>query len=461
MNAPATHFDWDLIQRYDAAGPRYTSYPTAVQFTDAFHTQDYLDHAKSSNAAGTPLSLYVHIPFCSHLCFYCGCNKIVTKNVAKGDEYLTRLLKEIALQAALFDADRPVRQLHFGGGTPTFYDLPRIERILDRIGAEFTLHPGPERDFSIEIDPRTVNADSIQGLATLGFNRMSIGVQDFDPAVQKAVHRIQSAEQTLDILQAARAARVPSVNVDLIYGLPLQTPASLDTTIRAVIDADPDRICIFNYAHLPERFPPQRRIKDADLPSAADKLEMLQSTVDTLIGAGYRYVGMDHFAKPTDDLVVAQEHGHLHRNFQGYTTHAECELVGIGVSSISSLDGCYSQNHYGLDDYYACLDEDRLPVCRGLVLDADDRLRRQVIMQMMCFGTLSFAAVERAHGIRFEDYFRAEMDRLRDMEEDGLVTVARDALSVTPAGWALVRNVCAVFDKYLPQVSKERFSRFI
>ncbi|MDH3637100.1 MAG: oxygen-independent coproporphyrinogen III oxidase [Gammaproteobacteria bacterium] len=461
MSAQATTFDWDLIQRYNAAGPRYTSYPTAVQFTDAFCAQDYLEQADRSNVSGTPLSIYVHIPFCSHLCFYCGCNKIVTKNMAKGDAYLERLLKEIALQGKLFDTGRLAEQMHFGGGTPTFYDLPRIERILDAVGSNFNLYREPKRDFSIEIDPRTVDPDTIAGLHELGFNRMSIGVQDFDPAVQKAVHRIQSAEQTLSIMHAARDAQVRSVNVDLIYGLPMQSASSLDTTIRAVIDADPDRICIFNYAHLPERFPPQRRINDDDLPSADEKLVMLQSTVETLMTAGYRYIGMDHFAKPQDELSLAQDHGHLHRNFQGYTTHAECDLVGIGVSSIASVHDCYSQNHYGLDDYYRCIDEDRIPVARGLTLDADDRLRKHVIMQLMCFGTLDFSEIETEHDIDFSDYFRLELERLREMEADGLLTLTSGHLSVTAAGWTLVRNISAVFDKYLPQTSKQRFSRFI
>ena len=461
MSAQATTFDWDLIQRYNAAGPRYTSYPTAVQFTDAFCAADYLEQADRSNASGTPLSIYVHIPFCSHLCFYCGCNKIVTKNMGKADAYLERLLKEIALQGRIFDPVRPVKQLHFGGGTPTFYDLPRIRQILDAIELNFNLCREPDRDFSIEIDPRTVEPDTINGLHELGFNRMSIGVQDFDPAVQKAVHRIQSAEQTLSIMQAARDAQVGSVNVDLIYGLPLQSRSSLDTTIRAVIDADPDRICIFNYAHLPERFPPQRRIKDDELPSADEKLAMLQSTVDTLIGAGYRYIGMDHFAKPQDELSLAQDQGHLHRNFQGYTTHAECDLVGIGVSSISSISDCYSQNHCGLDEYYRCIDKDQMPVSRGLSLDTDDRLRRHVIMQLMCFGTLDFGTVEEEYDIGFNDYFGSELLRLHDMEADGLLTLDSRQLSVTAAGWALVRNISAVFDKYLAQTSNQRFSRFI
>lgn len=461
MSAQTTTFDWDLIQRYDAAGPRYTSYPTAVQFTDAFNPEDYLAHVDRSNATGTPLSVYVHIPFCSHLCFYCGCNKIVTKNMGKADAYLERLLREIAMQGALFDPARAVRQLHFGGGTPTFYDLPRIQRIIDAVASHFNLSRDPDRDFSIEIDPRTVAPDTIHGLRDLGFNRMSIGVQDFDPAVQKAVHRIQSAEQTLRIMRAARDAQVGSVNVDLIYGLPLQSQSSLDTTIRAVVDADPDRICIFNYAHLPERFPPQRRIKDDELPSADEKLAMLQSTVETLMGAGYRYIGMDHFAKPQDELSLAQDRGHLHRNFQGYTTHSECDLVGIGVSSISSIFDCYGQNHYGLDDYYACIDAGTMPIRRGLSLDEDDRLRRHVIMQLMCFGSLDFDAVETQYDIDFAEYFETELVRLEEMEADGLLVLRPPKLSVTAAGWALVRNIAAIFDKYLAQASGQRFSRFI
>ena len=456
-----TRFDWDLIQRYDAAGPRYTSYPTAVQFHDRFQVEDYLRQTRISNDIAKPLSLYLHIPFCRHLCFYCACNKVVTKNRAKGEEYLQRLTKEIRMQARLFDGARVVRQLHFGGGTPTWYDLDQLRGLVDVIADCFSLSEDPDRDFSIEIDPRTVDQSTIAGLRELGFNRMSIGVQDFDPRVQEAVHRVQPSGQTLSTLNAARAAGVKSVNVDLIYGLPLQSRASFSETLDAVIAADPDRVCIFNYAHLPERFAPQRRIKDEELPPAEERLTILQTAVATLSEAGYRYIGMDHFAKPDDELSQAQDRGDLHRNFQGYSTHAECDLIGLGVSSISSVADCYSQSHHGLGSYYDCIDQDRLPVLRGLTLDADDRLRRDVINRLMCFGKLEMAAVEAEHRIDFADYFAPELERLKLMQQDGLLETEPGRLVVTPRGWALVRNICTVFDKYLARSQGQRFSRMI
>ena len=459
-----TLFDWDLIRRYDTTGPRYTSYPTALQFTDAFTVADYRRHAERSNGPeAKPLSLYFHIPFCSTLCFYCACNKIVTKNKSKGEEYLHRLLIEIALQAQLFDRHRQVQQVHLGGGTPTFLSVDQLSRLLHTVDQHFEIcAEEQQRDFSIEVDPRSVDGESIHGLRELGFNRLSLGVQDFDAQVQRAVHRIQPQEQTLEILAAARTAGFRSINVDLIYGLPLQTQASFRTTVEAIIDAAPDRLCIFNYAHLPQRFAPQQRIRAQDLPSADEKLAILQQTVTALTDAGYRYIGMDHFARPDDDLSRAQDDGTLYRNFQGYTTHADCDLVGLGVSSIARVGDCYSQNHHDTDNYYRVIDdEQQLPVLRGVTLSADDILRRDVINELMCYGLLDISALERHHQICFAEYFQAEQQALNTLAQDGLLEIGTSELRVTAIGRALVRNICMVFDRYLAQHSDQRFSRAI
>lgn len=458
-----TTFDWDLIQRYDTTGPRYTSYPTAVQFSDSFSAADYRNHALISNSgAAKPLSLYFHIPFCSTLCFYCACNKIVTKNKAKGEAYLHRLLAEVGLQAALFDPGRRVQQVHLGGGTPTFFSVEQIRTLLEEVSRHFNLSDDESgRDFSIEIDPRTVDSDIVHGLRGLGFNRISLGVQDFDADVQRAVHRIQSPAETLGVIEAAREAGFKSINVDLMYGLPLQTQGSFHETLAAVIGAAPDRVCIFNYAHLPRRFAPQRRIRDEDLPTPDEKLAILQQTVATLTDSGYRYIGMDHFARPDDELSRAQDDGSLYRNFQGYTTHADCDLVGLGISSIGRVGNCYSQNYHDTDGYYTYVDRHELPVTRGVTLDADDVLRRDIINQLMCYGTLEIDPLEQRYGISFDSYFAAELGALSQFEKDGLLRQQGRDIRVTPAGRALVRNICMAFDRYLKTTDGQRFSRLI
>lgn len=456
-------FDWDLIRRYDTRGPRYTSYPTALQFSEDFGGPDFEEQVRASNAApaAKPLSVYIHIPFCEHLCFYCACNKIATRNRARGADYLEYLLREIDLKARLLSADRRVEQLHLGGGTPTFLSPEQLASILDKLKSWFRFADDAVGDYSIEIDPRTVTPAGMHTLREMGFNRVSLGVQDFDEAVQRAVHRVQPREQTLAIMQGARDAGIRSVNVDLIYGLPLQSVASMDETLEAVLDAAPDRISLFNYAHLPERFPAQRRIRDEDLPEAGEKLEMLKSSVDLIADAGYVYIGMDHFALPDDELSRAQATGTLHRNFQGYTTHSDCELVGFGVSAIGHIGRCFSQNAYRVEEYKQYIDEGRLPIVKGLVLSDDDLVRAHVINNLMCFGVLDMPELEKRFGVDFAEYFAKELERLAGFVEDGLVRINRGRIAVTDRGRMLVRNICAAFDHYLPAQESGRFSRTI
>ena len=456
-------FDPDLIRRYDKSGPRYTSYPTAVQFHAGFTAADYRAQATATNetAAPRPLSLYFHIPFCDTVCFYCACNKVVTKDRKRASPYLGRLHREIALQGELFDRSRTVEQLHWGGGTPTFISHEEMQELMNVTREHFRLRDDDGGEYGIEVDPREVRSETLEVLRRLGFNRLSMGVQDFDPVVQKAVNRIQSEAETFAVLERARALGFRSINMDLIYGLPHQTVESFARTLSKIIDAGPDRLSVFNYAHLPELFKPQRRIAAADLPSPQAKLDILQMTIEHLTAAGYVYIGMDHFARPDDELAVAQRKGTLYRNFQGYSTHAECDLVGLGVTAIGMVGDCYSQNQRTLETYYAPLDAGHLPVMRGVALDADDRLRRAVIMQLICHFTLDFAAIERAHGIRFLDYFAAELAELRTMQQDGLLDVDLASIRVRPAGKLLIRNICMVFDRYLREKQEKRFSKVI
>jgi oxygen-independent coproporphyrinogen-3 oxidase len=458
-----TVVDTELLRRYDKTGPRYTSYPTAVQFTDQFSETDYHQAAIDSNSASEkPLSLYFHIPFCSTLCFYCACSKIVTKNQARGREYLEYLFREIELQGNLYNRRRSVTQLHLGGGTPTFYSIQQIDELLAVTLRNFNLVTDDRRDYSIEIDPRTVDSAKIKSLGALGFTRISLGVQDFDPAVQKAVHRVQSEADTLSILDAARDAGFKSTNVDLIYGLPLQSESSFARTLDTIIDMSPDRLSIFNYAHLPKMFSPQRRIHEIELPSAEEKLDMLRVTVEKLTGAGYVYIGMDHFAKPDDILVTARDEHTLYRNFQGYASHADCDLIGMGITSISKVANCYSQNVKTLDEYYRRISENRLPVARGITLEARDQLRRDVINSLMCYGEVEFSSIEQKHGINFRDSFSRELGELETMQGDGLLEIQAGRVVVLPPGRYLIRNIGMIFDEYLLHGSETtRFSRVI
>jgi oxygen-independent coproporphyrinogen-3 oxidase len=432
-----------------------------VQFTEAFSAADYITAARASNARLAPLSLYFHLPFCDTVCYYCACNKIVTKNRARTVPYLEQLFQEIALQAALFDRARSVDQLHWGGGTPTFLSHDQMRALMDRTRAHFSLRDDDRGEYSIEVDPREADADTIRLLRGLGFNRLSLGVQDFDPAVQQAVNRIQTEAETYAVLEAARANGFRSVSFDLIYGLPKQTVASFSATLDKVIAAAPDRLSVFNYAHLPELFKTQRQINAAELPSPTVKLEILQHCIARLTAAGYVYIGMDHFAKPDDELAVAQREGGLYRNFQGYSTHADCDLVAMGITAIGRVGDTYSQNHKTLEAYGAALAASELPVFRGLALDADDRLRRAVISRLICQFELDFGAIEREFGIRFRDYFAAELAGLAPMVADGLVVVTERGIAVQPVGKLLIRNVCMVFDKYLRQSPATRYSKVI
>lgn len=455
-------FDADLIKRYDKSGPRYTSYPTAVAFTADFKQADFERHATESNTKTGPLSLYFHIPFCDTICFYCACNKIATKDYSKTGTYLQYLYREMDMQTKLFDSSRVVEQLHWGGGTPTFLNHDEIRELMTYTRKSFNLLDDDSGDYSIEIDPRSVSKDTIKLLREVGFNRFSLGVQDVDENVQKAVNRIQPIKDTQAIIDACRENNAHSVSLDLIYGLPLQTVEGFAKTLQTAIEMNPDRMSIFNYAHLPHIFKPQRRINEDELPNAEEKLDILQQSIETLTNAGYEYIGMDHFAKPDDELAIAQAEGSLHRNFQGYTTHAECDLIAMGVSSISSIHNSYSQNEKDLKGYYAAIDAGNLPIIRGLSLNDDDVLRRTIIQQLSCHFKLDFTTIEKQYGIDFNDYFKVELQDLLSMQADDLLVLSEGSIQVSPSGRMLIRNICMVFDDYLrQQKTQASFSKVI
>jgi oxygen-independent coproporphyrinogen-3 oxidase len=458
---PVLHFDPDLIRRYDSHGPRYTSYPTAPHFNSSFDVTAYRQAALLSNDSAAPLSVYVHVPFCASPCFYCGCNKVITRSRSEGDRYVAALEREIELQAALFHHERHVEQLHFGGGTPTFLSVAQLETILARIAREFSLSPRDKREFSIEIDPRTVSAQSMAGLAELGFNRISLGVQDFDANVQRAVNRVQTVEQTREIVAAARQHDIRAINFDLIYGLPRQTLGSFAETLETVIEMRPTRIAAYGYAHLPTTFKAQRQIDAAELPSAAERLELLRLTIERLTSAGYLYIGMDHFALPEDPLALAQSVGKLHRNFQGYSSQPDCDLIGLGVSSIGKVGSAYAQNAKTLSAYYERIDNFQLAVERGLKLTSDDRIRRDVIQRLMCLGELDRASFEAEHCIDFQSYFAAELARLEPLHRDGLLDELETRIVVSDRGRLLVRNIAMVFDAYLATRGSVAYSKAI
>ncbi|HEX5687505.1 MAG TPA: oxygen-independent coproporphyrinogen III oxidase [Ideonella sp.] len=457
----------EQLARLDVAGPRYTSYPTADRFVEAFDSAAYrqaLEQRVSGIGAGavprSSLSLYVHIPFCESVCYYCACNKVITRHHERSAEYLDALEREMALSAAALGCRAAVSQLHLGGGTPTFLSDAELARLMHAIQRHFLLTPGGE--YSIEVDPRTVSKQRLSHLAALGFNRLSLGVQDFDPAVQRAVHRVQPFDEVETLLNAARDIGFDSINIDLIYGLPLQTAMSFQRTLDQVCRLRPDRIALYAYAHLPERFKPQRRIDAAELPVAGQKMAMLASAIQAFGQQGYDYIGMDHFALHGDSLSVAKRQGRLHRNFQGYSTQPDCDLLGLGVSAIGRIGATYSQNAKTLPEYYDALRDGRLPVVRGLALDRDDLVRRSVIMAVMCQGRVDYESIEAAYLIRFHEYFAAELDRLQPLVDQGLVRLEVDGLQVTPLGWYFVRAVAMVFDKHLQaERSRARFSRII
>ena len=450
MERQILEIDLDLISKLDRNGPRYTSYPTADRFVEAFTGANYARWAAQRNRVGMqrPLSLYVHLPFCRSLCYYCGCNKIVTHDASKAQRYLDALEREIALQAPLFADDARVSQMHWGGGTPTFYSTADLHALFEALESRFDFDP--QGEYSIEIDPRTVDAGTIEALRAMGFNRASFGIQDFDPDVQRAVNRVQSEEQTANVIVAARRAGFTSLNVDLIYGLPRQTLMTFNRTLARVAALRPDRIAVYNYAHLPSRFKAQRLIAQNELPAAQAKLQLLGLAARRLTAAGYVYIGMDHFALPHDPLAIAQRQGRLQRNFQGYSTHAECDLIGLGVSAIGAIGPTYSQNARTLTDYYDhVVNRSALPVVRGIELSPDDLVRRSVIQTLMCHFELSREAIEVAYLIDFDRYFAAEMAELSELERCGLVRTDERWISVTPKGRMLIRSICMVFDKYL------------
>ena len=455
-------FDPQVIRQFDVNGPRYTSYPTADRFVEAFDTEAYRLWLGKRTVGGIsrPLSLYVHLPFCNTICYYCACNKIITKDHGRSAKYLKYLDKEISMQSSYLEGSHEVVQLHWGGGTPTFLSHDEMRSLMDSIRRNFNLVENGE--YSIEVDPRKVDDATVALLGELGFNRMSLGVQDFDPAVQQAVNRVQSIEETENVMRAARANGFKSLSVDLIYGLPKQNVISFNRTLEEIISLAPDRLSIYNYAHLPSLFKPQRRIAESELPSPDTKLQILQLAIRRLTEAGYVYIGMDHFAKPDDELTVAQRQGRLHRNFQGYSTHAECDMMSFGISSISMVGPTYSQNVKTLEEYYDRLDSDTLPVMRGIELTPDDVLRRSIIQALMCHFEVSIEALEVGHLISFKRYFAEEIADLREMERAGLLRIDDKWISVQPRGRMLVRAIAMVFDHYLrTDRERARYSKVI
>jgi oxygen-independent coproporphyrinogen III oxidase len=458
---PALQWDAQLIRQYDLSGPRYTSYPTAPQFSETFSAEDFNAAVERSNASQRPLSLYFHIPFCDTLCFYCGCNKVVTNNKGRAKPYLDSVVREIAMQAERFDTRRPVKQLHWGGGTPTFINCDEMSLLMNATRQHFNLVDDESGEFSIEIHPGRVTASTMEHLRNLGFNRVSMGVQDFDLRVQKAVNRYNTLEDVTSLMEALRRQSYHSISMDLIYGLPLQTRQSFATTLNRVIDLSPDRLSLFNYAHLPHLFKSQALIKEEELPSAEQKLDILQMSIEMLQNAGYVYIGMDHFAKPEDSLVQAQRAGVLQRNFQGYSTHGDCDLIAMGVSSISSFGGVYVQNAKNVEQYQKLIDKGESASIRGFTLSAEDHLRQFVINQLICQFSLSFNDIQQYFSVDPKIHFQSELEELAPMMEDGLLLVNDDGIQIQNAGRLLIRRVCMVFDEYLRKGPRIAYSRVI
>lgn len=441
-------FDKELLAKYDVPCPRYTSYPTALQFSDTYSEKDHIANLLISNNTPTPLSLYVHIPFCKRLCYFCGCNKVPTKNKAKASNYLVRLYQEIELQGRYIDPSRKVDQLHWGGGTPTFISHEEITQLMTTTRNHFHLHDDDSGEYSIEIDVRSVNTATIDLLRSLGFNRVSLGVQDFDPVVQKAINRIQPERQTREILASIRDNQFHSVCLELIYGLPCQTVSSFEKTLNTMIELNPDRISVYSFAYLPNRFAPQRRINPEDLPAPETKLALLQLSIQVLTQAGYVYIGMDHFAKASDPLAIAQKNKTLNRNFQGYSTHSHCDLIAMGNSAISSVGEHYAQNIVSLEQYKQCLENGQLPISKGVKISRDDIIRKAIIKELMCHFILSYKEIEKAFLINFERTFEGQLLDLKHFEDDGLVTLGKESITITPKGRLLIRNICSIFDSY-------------
>ena len=464
MHYPAADLVIDpvLIRQYDVSGPRYTSYPTADRFVEAFGETELRQWLakRSIGGVGQPLSLYVHLPFCDTLCYYCGCNKVVTRDHTKSSKYIKYLEKELALLDPALGNVREISQMHWGGGTPTFLSHEEMRALVAAIDRHF--RRAPDCESAIEVDPRSAAPGTLELLAALGFNRVSLGVQDFDPQVQKAVHRLQSEEETRRVVGEARASGFRSVNIDLIYGLPRQTLDGFNRTLDRVIELDPDRIALYSYAHLPKVFMPQRRIAEADLPSAEAKLQILSLAIGRLTRAGYLYIGMDHFARPDDELALAQSQGRLQRNFQGYSTHGGCDLIGLGVSSISSIGNVYAQNAVTTMEYETLIEDGHLPIRKGIAVDDDDLLRADVIQALMCYDRLDFDDFDASHGIDFRNYFKSELERMQPLAQDDLIELEADGINITAKGRRLLRCIAMVFDRHMAEIDTDkRFSRAI
>lgn len=453
----------ELITRYDLAGPRYTSYPTAMQFTDQIGFDQWIQAVNNSNHSAAPLSFYFHIPFCDTVCFYCACNRIVTANKKMAEPYINNLLREIELQSKFIDPSRPIKQMHWGGGTPTWVSDEDIEQVLKTISAHYVML-WDEGEFSIEIHPASVDSKRMNNLRRFGFNRVSMGIQDFDPQVQRAVNRFNSVAEVERLVRSIREAKYQSVSMDLIYGLPHQSVESFAKTVAKIIDLQPDRISLFNYAHMPERFKTQGKINLESLPEPQEKLSILHRSIEQLTEAGYVYIGMDHFALPDDELTIAQKNGQLHRNFQGYSTHKECDLFAFGVSSISHIDGAFFQNTKDLESYQRQLELEHLPIEKGIYSSADDLIRREVINELICNFKLDFEKISSDFTIDFTNYFAAELAELEPMQADQLLTMDSHGIRIQPQGRMLVRRICMVFDSYIPKTHsspKQTYSRII
>lgn len=451
-----------LIEQFDVNGPRYTSYPTADRFVEAFDASEYELALKQREIGRSkmPVSMYIHIPFCDSLCFFCACNKIVTKHHERSREYLDYLKKEIDLHAPHLSPKTHITQLHLGGGSPTFFSDDELAELIGYIRQHFVLPDNGE--YAIEVDPRTVDEARIHWLSQIGFNRISFGVQDFNPEVQKAVHRIQDTDQVFSLVEAAREYGFESINIDLIYGLPKQSSASFKDTLNTIINLKPNRIALYAYAHLPERFKPQRRIAQADLPAGEEKITMLSNAIQALLDAGYQYIGMDHFALPDDALSIAKRQGRLHRNFQGYSTQSDCDLISLGVSAIGKIGANYSQNTKNLDEYYDQLNQGHFPVVRGLALSHDDLIRRAVIMALMCQGELQFESIELSYMIDFKDHFKKELTALKSAHFAPMIHIDQFSMQVTEIGWFFVRAIAMEFDRYLQSnINRAKFSKII
>lgn len=463
-NGGSALFNLDLIKKYDTAGPRYTSYPTAPMFHGEIDATVYAETLRQVADSDAPLSLYIHIPFCNTICYYCGCNKIVTNKYERAAPYLELLLKEIDMVANQLGTDckRKVTQLHFGGGTPTFLNDDQMKTLTDHLHRSFNFVSDEAGEFGIEMDPRECGEDTVRVLRECGFNRMSMGVQDFDHDVQKAVNRIQSTEETLRVLKEARSLGFKSMNIDLMYGLPLQTETSFSTTLDTIIEFSPDRIALFNYAHLPRMFMPQRRIDENQIPTPQEKLNILAVSIKKLLHAGYVFVGMDHFAKPDDEMAIAQAEGKLYRNFQGYSTHADCDLIGLGLTSIGYVGGNFFQNAKEMETYSSIIEDGKFTVFRGYQLNGEDHLRRHVIMRLMCDFALDFSSIEKLFDINFNEHFADALHDMKAMQVDGLLEVDANSMRVLTPGRLLIRNISMLFDEYLRKKSLDmKFSKVI